>query len=529
MKYKVCVLAAGKGSRLSYAKDYNKALVPVGEKSALTRIIEKFPKEVEIVIAVGYNAEFLRDFIKIAHPNRKITLVEVDKYEGEGSGPGYSLYFCRRHLQCPFIFTSVDTIVLESVPEPSFNWLGVAKADNPESYSMAGVYNGLVKKFYIKVPMAELLKSAEDPKTVLNNAFIGMAGVTDYKDFWKGFEKDRKIVQGEVQVMDGLRALTEKKLLPQSFTWFDTGNDLGYYFTNQHFNKLNLLTKPDEFIYFENGKVIKYFANEKIAANRIKRAALLKGIVPNLSYQSKHFYAYDFIEGVTLNKVNDTGVFNDFLDFCEQKLWQPIKIGKSAQIKFAEAVKRFYFNKTNERLAKFYEETNIEDKPGKINGVKVPTLKELLNALDWDPICKGTPVLFHGDLQPENVLVHKKDFTLIDWRQDFGGLVDYGDIYYDFGKLYHALIISNEVIRKNEFEVSQENGDIKISYLIKNNLWEFKEEFERFLVQKGYDLKKVKILAALIFLNIAPLSHYPYNLFMYYLGKSELHKILTNK
>lgn len=526
MKYKVCILAAGKGSRLSYAENYNKALVPVGEKSTLSRIVEKFPKDIEIVIAVGYNAELLKDFVDISYLNRKITLVPVDPYDGKGSGPGYSLYSCRKYLQCPFVFTSADTIVLESVPEPSYNWLGIAKADDPENYCMADVYNGLVKKFHIKVPMAELLRHCENPKTMLNSAFIGMAGVFDYKEFWSGFKNEQQLVQGEVQVMDGLRQVITKKLIAQPFTWFDTGNDLQYYFTNQHFDKLNLLTKKGEFIYFESDKVIKYFADAKVVENRIYRADLLKGIVPSLSDRGKHFYAYRFIDGVTLNKIDEMETFKKLLDFFREKLWQPIKLNAPDQGKFNKAVKSFYFQKTNERVEAFYKDTKIVDKSEKINGIKTPKLKTLLEDINWKNLCTGKPVLFHGDLQPENILVRSNGFTLIDWRQDFGGIKEYGDIYYDFAKLYHAMIISNEVIRKNEYKIVQEQDGVHIDYLIKSNLLEFKEEFERFLNDNGYDLQKVKILTALVFLNIAPLSHYPYNVFVYYLGKSLLHKAL---
>ena len=37
---------------------------------------------------------------------------------------------------------------------------------------------------------------------------------------------------------------------------------------------------------------------------------------------------------------------------------------------------------------------------------------------------------------------------------------------------------------------------------------------------------KVKIITALVYLNIAPLHHYPYSNFLYYLGKYELQKTI---
>ena len=52
--------------------------------------------------------------------------------------------------------------------------------------------------------------------------------------------------------------------------------------------------------------------------------------------------------------------------------------------------------------------------------------------------------------------------------------------------------------------------------------------FERWILKNGYDLKKVRILTALIYLNIAGLHHYPYSLLLFALGKSMLHKEIIN-
>ena len=44
-------------------------------------------------------------------------------------------------------------------------------------------------------------------------------------------------------------------------------------------------------------------------------------------------------------------------------------------------------------------------------------------------------------------------------------------------------------------------------------------------VLRGYSLTKIRILTALIFLNIATLHHYPYSLLLYAVGKDMLKKI----
>lgn len=530
MKYKVCIMAAGKGIRLSHAKNFNKALVPVGEKSTLSYIIDKFPKNVEIIIAVGFNSHLIKEFVNIAYSDRKITLVDVDNYEGPGSGPGHSLYCCSKHLQCPFIFTSVDTIVLEDIPEPKINWIGVARGESTENYCMVDVREGLAKRFYIKMPLIDILKYCYDLEAILNNVFIGMAGVFDYLEFWNSFKKQHKLVEGEVQVMDGLEGLVNKSLYPHQFTWFDTGNDASYYFTNKYFSKLNLLVKPDEFIYFEKDLVIKYFADRKIFSDRIKRANLLKGIVPEIIKSGDGFYAYRFVPGLLLSQVNDVAVFGKFLDFCLAKIWKPVVLGKKEQKLFSNVSKIFYFDKTKKRLDLFYKNTNIKDKKGTINGISVPSLTYLLDQIDWDNLAKGEPVLFHGDLQPENIIVKKSgEFQLIDWRQNFEGLIEYGDIYYDFAKLYHALIISNKVVRQNGFEVKNNGEDVNLNFLIQNNLCEFKQYFEKFLTNSGYDLNKVKLISGLVFLNIAALSNYPYNIFLYYIGKLTVYQQLYGR
>jgi len=60
--------------------------------------------------------------------------------------------------------------------------------------------------------------------------------------------------------------------------------------------------------------------------------------------------------------------------------------------------------------------------------------------------------------------------------------------------------------------------------LIKNEKY-----FYDFLNSNNYDVKKVKILTALIFLNIAPLHHFPYCKMLFYLGKESLFDILKEQ
>ena len=65
----------------------------------------------------------------------------------------------------------------------------------------------------------------------------------------------------------------------------------------------------------------------------------------------------------------------------------------------------------------------------------------------------GIPTNFHGDLHFENILKYKKKIVLLDWREDFSGINNYGDIYYDLAKINHGLIIDHGIIKSSKFSI----------------------------------------------------------------------------
>jgi choline kinase len=370
--YKVCILTAGVGGRMGGLSDHiNKAILPVNFKAVLSHIIEKFPEEAEIVIAVGHKKETVKDYLAISHPERKITVVEIDKYVGPGTGPGYSLLQCREHLNCPFIFVAADTLVIEKIPEPTENWFGIAPVKETEKYCTVKIKNNLIYQLDDKI------------KTDNRFAFIGLAGIRDYETFFDALEKDKKLKSGEIQVSNGFSNLIEKKLIPTAFTWFDTGTLENYRETNQSFSGGNVkfdFSKNNEFIYFVNGKVIKYFSDEEIVNKRVNRAKLLKGLVPEIESRKGSFYSYKRISGQILYNMLNRRIIKNFFQWLKQNLWRK----KEMSNEFVEACRKFYYDKTVDRLRKFYQKTGIEDTPTEINGVQIPSLNDLLKKIDWD-------------------------------------------------------------------------------------------------------------------------------------------------
>ena len=118
--------------------------------------------------------------------------------------------------------------------------------------------------------------------------------------------------------------------------------------------------------------------------------------------------------------------------------------------------------------------------------------------------------------------------TLLDWRQDFCGRLDYGDVYYDLAKLMHGLIISHDIINDDLYNFDRSMNEIKYDFLRKNINIDCEDIFVEYINEWGYDVKKVKVMTALIFLNIAMFHHYPYCHLLFYLGKNLLNKSLEN-
>lgn len=526
MNYKVCILTAGIGSRMGgYSSYINKAILPIKNKPIISHIIEKFPEKIEIVIAIGHQKNTVTDYLCLAYPKRKFTFVEVNKYKGPGTGPGYSLLQCKKQLQCPFIFYTADTLVSEKIPNPDYNWFGIATVKETESYITVNIKNNLICQLDVK--------TKNDNKF----AFIGLAGIKDYKIFFDSLKNDKTMIDGEIQVSNGFKGLIEHQLNPAEFTWFDTGTLEKYRQTNKHFaeNGAYDFSKEGEFIYFVNERVIKFFADKKIVKNRHKRAIqYLKGLCPKIEGCKGNFYSYKKINGKILYDLLGPKTVRNFLQWAQLNLWKMVKNNtKNSKNEFKKKCKEFYFNKTIKRLNEFYKKTGIIDCGNTINGVSIPKLRELLEKIDWDYIAEGIPSNFHGDLQFDNILVTGNDvknperFTLLDWRQDFGGALDRGDLYYDLAKLYSGTIVPFHLIKDGMFSLKTRGSRVYYNFYLKNDLVEAKEEYELFIERNKYDLKKIKIITALIFLNLSPMFKNPFNLMAYYLGKNMLNKTLS--
>ena len=512
-KYKLCILAAGKGTRNTSVDSLHKALLPLENKAVISHIIKSVPDTIEIVIAVGYKSEQVKSYVKHVFPRRDITFVDIENFEGPGSGPGLSLLKCKEHLQTPFIFTSADTIVKESFVfnELEENWLGVSYVNMEDSlkYCLVKGSKYLDKLYY----------------GTGNRAYVGMAGIYDYKDYWKSLE-DHKIIKDEYQVIHGFDGMNKIRLI--DFTWFDTGNNESYENTRKHFSNEIVAVKNKESIFIDEGKVIKYFTDPNKNNKRIERTKFLNGYCPSVTKLNDNMYAYDHVEGKLLSNILDDNILKDILNFYKNK-FATERFEKTNP--FLNNCKEIYYTKTYDRIKAFAN--SPLDKIKYINGVKVPSILELLDKIDWESIYdKSIPSRFHGDFQPENIIHDGKDFKLIDWRESFGDSLDVGDLYYDLGKLYHALIINGQIVLRKGYNYSIEGNKAYVDYNTKSNLLLLLNYFEDFCKENDLNWGNVELLGTLQYIGICTLykdfHEGKYGEFLFLLGKYLLTKKLNN-
>ena len=512
--FKFCILAAGKGTRNNDVDGLHKALLPLENKPVISHIIDKLDKKVEVVIAVGYKSNQIKTYLDAVYTDRKITYVDVDNFDGEGSGPGYSLLSCKDELQVPFIFTSVDTLVKEDVVFNFVgdNWLGVSEVsmENSMDYCLVRGSKYLDDLYY----------------GTGNRAYVGMAGIHDYKDFWNALE-DRKILKDEYQVIHGFDGLENIKLI--DFTWYDTGNNKSYHETKKVFSNDVVANKSDEAIFIDRGKVVKYFNDSEKAKLRVDRTKYLNGNCPETTMINDNMYVYDYVDGEMLSNISDEKLMRKFLDDCQENLFVKKEVKNKSE--FVSNCEEMYECKTKERVLKL-SDTKL-DKVSVINGVKVKPIEEMLHDIDWDWFYEiATPSYFHGDLQPENILYDKgKDkFVLIDWRQRFGNSIKIGDVYYDLGKLYHAIMINGQSILKDMFSYEIKGSSGTVEFYAKSNLVYFMDVFKKFCSDNEYDWEAVELLGILQYFNICTLydnfKDGRYGNFLFLYGKYLLSKFL---
>lgn len=524
-EYKVLITTSGIGSRMGALTQHtNKSLIPIGDRAALSHIIELYPEDIEIVITTGYFGQHVTDFVCLAYPNRNISFISIEPYQGYGSSLLYSMLQAKEMLQCPFVYHACDTVIIDcEMPVIEYNWMMGCIGSNSSDY-----------RSFQTGRDDTITRICEKGEPKYDYLYVGVAGIKDWQAFWAVAESTYDPTNASLSDCSVLSKLVEdghefKALTIPSSSWLDIGNVKSFHDAQKVLvRSFDVLDKEDESLHVFNEFVIKFFANSDIVQKRVERANnYLKGLVPPIVGTKQNFYKYPKVCGKVLSEVVNERIFDDFLNWAKDNLWKVdnFKIDES----FKETCHDFYFTKTLDRISKFEKITNRRDKDGEcINGVLVPSVRTMLNSLQPSMLETSICYPFHGDCILDNIIYNNGSFTLIDWRQDFGGNLAYGDIYYDLAKLNHNLVFNHAIVSKGQYEISIGSSNIQCDILRKDLFCSLQENLFRFIDDTGFYTTKVKILTPLIWINMSPLHTYPLNLFLYYFGRYNLWKQLTS-
>ena len=523
MKYKVLITTSGIGSRLGeFTKYTNKTLLRIGKKPVISHIIEGYPIDTHFVITIGYYGEQVKNYLELAYPNRIFEFVVVDNYQGEGSSLLYSMTCAKDKLQLPFIFHASDTIVQDNLPIPNYNWNAGFSGSGSSHYTSFDVNGNNVNVFYEKGNISP------------DFLHIGIIGIKNYELFWELAENtlkqnDYSHSLSDVDVLKQFIKL-DKILLTHCKTWFDIGNVEKIIEAKEYFSdsKFHVLDKVTESIFIVEGNIIKFFYDDEVCQNRIKRTAYLKDAVPSISGIRPNFYKYSYVEGELLANIANLSNFSFFLEWAFENLWK--SVGSINKESFEKVSYEFYYTKTLKRINEFHKSRGIQDREEEINGFIIPSIEDLLRRVDFIELSQNPPTTFHGDFILDNIISQNKfQYKLIDWRQDFGGEIEAGDQYYDLAKLAHNLVVNHEIIDNGNYTFNVDKNDIiTVNIHRHQTLVECESFFLTNIQNRGVDVKKVKLLRAIIWLNMSPLHHHPFDMFLYYFGKYSLYNELNN-
>lgn len=550
----VLLTCSGIGSRLgSITKYTNKALVKIGKKPAIGYIIESYPKDAEFVITLGHYGSHVKQYLEMVYSDRNFKFIEVKNYSGQGSSPVLSQLCAKELLNKPFFYHSCDTITFDNsyineCLKTNKNVLIGYKTNSGQYDSFDMLPTRFNFDAYPKSIITNLYSKGES--TNANLSYVGISYVYDYKTYWRCLEQAN---------------IDYNYLSPSDFcvyknygielygyeinSWYDVGNIESLNIARNKFpDAFNILYKEKESIFIQdidNKKyIIKFFADKNRVNNLVKRAESIKDYVAPIYKSSDNFLIYEYTEGDVLsNHLVPTHV-NNLLHTIGDSMWSYTYSNIDTHKYKNEAIE-FYITKTTNRINDLVEKYDIDlNKPVVINNFKDKPLYKTPNQIikkAFDIINNKIntyvyPTKWHGDFIPDNIIrVTPYEYKLIDWRESFCGNTEYGDKYYDLAKLNHNLTVNHKIIYDNLFNVeinkNSEYDDVYVNILTNYTMEEAKSCIEDF-VKNGTpslsfeynDYAYVELLTGIVWLNMSPLHHNPFDLFLFYFG---LHKLQT--
>lgn len=499
----IIVQAGGKGTRLEHlTKNKPKALVPVDNLPMIFHLFRMFPDKKFIIIA-DYHKEVLRKYLR-AFSDVKYLVVDA-KGSGTASGVKQSIKLIPDDE--PFMLVWSDLILPEgfSLPEgysddgnkPSKNYIGISatfpcrwKYENGELVEERSTEHGVAGFFLFKckrdiedIPdRGELVRWMKQKNMTFSE--ISLAGTREFGILQEyealGVSKCRPFNKVTIKSDKFIKEPIDdqgRKLAMRECAWYDKAKSLGIDVLPKIYSTVPLTME------LVKGRNIYECSFEKG-----KKRQILEKLVNALGRLHSQY-----------------SVAPDYFSMDEA-----------------------YFGKTIDRLSKIQNLVPYGNKEIiTVNGRKcrnvffhMDELQKKVENLQCDRFA-----FIHGDCTFSNLMVRDNgDPVLIDPRGYFGYTEMYGDVRYDWAKLYYSIVGNYDRFNLKDFtldigghsiytEYTKERdphvGDGEVKLTIKSNNWEDMEK--DFFELTGADEYEIKLLHAIIWLSLTTYAWQDYD------------------
>lgn len=501
MKY-IVVQAGGKGTRLeTLTTNKPKALVPVDNLPMIFHLFKKYP-DAKFKIIADYQKDTLKRYLK-AFATVDYEVVDADK---KGTCSGIADALKSLPDSTPFMLIWCDLILSNfGMPENvTHNYIGISK-DFECSWSYV---DGAFKQ----EPSKE----------------NGVAGLFLFKD--KAQIADVP-AEGEFVKWLATKNLAFERL--NMYGGLEIGTMLSYFQNELNKPKCRPFNKME----FKGDIVLKYPLDEqgrKLAADEI---AWYKKVT-ELGYTNiPKIYGYD---PLVMEKIKGENIFPYAF------LTKGFK--RALLTKIVDALKRLhtlvppieaniedcesnYITKTFDRLDKVRDLVPFAaDKTVVINNKKCANIFAVKDRIiaDMRAMYPSKFYLTHGDNTFHNMMIETNGVRpiLLDPRGYFGKTKFYGDVDYDWAKLYYSVVGDYDQFNRKNF--SLEIHDDSVDLEIVSNNW--KDVEEDFFALTGADRRKIKLLHAIIWLSLTTYAWEDYDAICgaFYKGLYELQRYLDD-
>ena len=486
----IIVQAGGKGTRLGHlTKNKPKALVPVDNLPMLFYLFKKYPEKRFVIIA-DYKKNVMREYLA-AFADVKYQVVDASG-TGTCSGVKQAIDLIPDHE--PFMLVWSDLILPDAFELPE-EYSGNTIADND--------YVGLSETFPCRWKY-------EDGKFVEERSTeFGVAGFFLFTD--KGKLKDvpesgelvrwisehgrafKTVGIGgtrEFGLLEEYEKLSQAKCRPFNKITID-----GEYLIKEPIDAQGEKLAVRETAWYEKAKLLNIPELPKIYETRPLRMEYIRGrniYECNFEYETKREILKSLV-GALKTLHNSEKVDVDTF-----------------------SIEEAYYNKTMDRLSKIQDLVPFaKDKYIVVNGKKCRNvffhknqLRKKLDSLKAD--CDSFTFI-HGDCTFSNLMVRDDNSpVLIDPRGYFGFTELYGDVRYDWAKLYYSIVGNYDQFNLKRFRLEiGENKEEGVKLQIDSNHWEELEE--SFFELTGADQYETKLLHAVIWLSLTAYAWQDYD------------------